>query len=868
MLVPNLKNSIEESISHSHHANIVEKIKRPTMAVLRSSRPRVILPWSRKHERINFIIKDRAKSNGAASIRKRKTGVILAIQAAILSFCTTILCQEAVQATVVHQSESNDEDTTPSSNAWFSVEVRNSVRTPAHMSCKATTEQPSGNEVPDNWICGGSPSYTAFFDLFRQAAEVRFKVITTELLTLAERIIAKHDKQPYPPQVFHDKLCTFEPSPMRDFFEPEKEDFEKFCLYAYTAAVFVRSSIYMESNNDEANDMARTDLAYAITCLGKEGSVDFLDSVDLGGFSILDIYINLNDVNKTDKRFMTWEEYEELFPIEKIPAHEYGALIYNAPPLSEDVHRKFIYEVESSKSWNLAVFGTHATLSMEPVYMLENFVLNDIAPVYYGLEPRWCEILGMCDRGDPAFAKWFKDAEQDIYGDEFTWDKMETLIKDVYERDESLHKADLLLCTEPLVGCLLLQKLFRTYAHKRLPLLAYMGVALLNAVPPFDLERFWALLDDRKEHVDSVFYVNNRILREQIYYQTGIKTPYVRAHGLYTNATYSPSSDRVLFWRAPLFVFPTLKCAIFQVLAKMGGYPLSIDFLEEGQSMGYRQVSLHQSVVLLPWDHALMTFYELYSMNIPLFLPKKEWIYRFVYSRGQLSVGEPLYQSVHPWHNRPRTKYAEYVSNEKESYGPMGVEKGLNTAITARGVLEDMLTRGLEKGLSQMEMRSYMVAALDLAKDMKFFLTAADNKTDTQDSYTSMGKVKRFTSATKKVFSESEIVYNEEDEWHPYTPFQMSPRDSNEWTRMRKGGWWLRRGVRVNAMRYWFQYSDFHRFPALQYFNSIPDMLCKLRNTDLRTVSAQMEDYNRRTLLDSVEYWTDAAVRLLVANAE
>ena len=28
-----------------------------------------------------------------------------------------------------------------------------------------------------------------------------------------------------------------------------------------------------------------------------------------------------------------------------------------------------------------------------------------------------------------------------------------------------------------------------------------------------------------------------------------------------------------------------------------------------------------------------------------------------------------------------------------------------------------------------------------------------------------------------------------EDLWHPYTPFQMSPVDSNDWTRMRKAGW-------------------------------------------------------------------------------
>ncbi|CAE7399924.1 unnamed protein product [Symbiodinium natans] len=50
----------------------------------------------------------------------------------------------------------------------------------------------------------------------------------------------------------------------------------------------------------------------------------------------------------------------------------------------------------------------------------------------------------------------------------------------------------------------------------------------------------------------------------------------------------------------------------------------------------------------------------------------------------------------------------------------------------------------------------------------------------------------------------------------------MSNRDSNDWTRMRKGGWWLRRGPRFDAMRYWHQFSDFARFPGLQYFAGRP----------------------------------------------
>lgn len=72
--------------------------------------------------------------------------------------------------------------------------------------------------------------------------------------------------------------------------------------------------------------------------------------------------------------------------------------------------------------------------------------------MFYGLEPRWCKILGMCNRGDPAFAKFFKDAEQDPYGDEFSWNMMELQIMGVYERDDKLRKTDLVLCTEPLIG--------------------------------------------------------------------------------------------------------------------------------------------------------------------------------------------------------------------------------------------------------------------------------------------------------------------------------------------------------------------------------------------------------------------------------
>jgi len=102
-------------------------------------------------------------------------------------------------------------------------------------------------------------------------------------------------------------------------------------------------------------------------------------------------------------------------------------------------------------------------------------------------------------------------------------------------------------------------------------------------------------------------------------------------------------------------------------------------------------------------------------MGMPLLLPKEEWIYRFIYQRGQLSVGEPLYQSVHPRWKRPKALYgiedvgkdenqnqneggdgkegggngegSKLSQEERESghsYGPMTVERGLSSAKAAR----------------------------------------------------------------------------------------------------------------------------------------------------------------------------------------
>ncbi|CAD7972637.1 unnamed protein product [Amoebophrya sp. A120] len=850
------------------------------------------------HERILLLPTEHYYKTGKASMIPwprwlPRPGIIVC---AVLSF----LLQQVLQVFGRDEDENNRAATSRSAGSTGGA-LQSSSRTKKQHVKYAECQHRYTDYRPDFFDCEGSPSWDAFMDLVRQAAKLKFQMIPPELYNMAHKIIEIWDAKPYPPQDFHNMLCD----PRKVWNPLHAEEYQPFCLYGFIYALLIRARVFMSEGSKDLVKMAKEDLSYAVTCLGKEGSVDFLDSSAVGA-TILDFYINIGETE-----FYTYDEYVKKFPVPEPPPDEFGMLHYNPqPPLEEQQLHKLFFHEDRRRTLHAAVFGTHATLSLETVHMVQEFVLRDqveLKPVFYGLEPRWCGILGMCNRGDPAFAKFFKDAEQDPYGDDFTWEKMEQQIEAVYFRDEELKKSDFLLCTEPLVGCLLLQKLWRERMQKTLPVLGYLGVALLNSVPPLDLVKFWDLLDGRKPGTDTILYVNNRILREQIYYQTGIVAPYVRAHGLYTKSVYSPQIDRVLFWRAPLFVYPTLRCAIWQFLKAMrdrpaspattalgelpspegevagkpstssddnpdvsnSKFPFTIRFLDEKESMDYSVVAQHRSVILLPWDHALMTFYELYSMSVPLFLPKIEWIYRFVYQRGQLSVGEPLYQSVHPRHKRPRAKFASYDypeptdnSTNKESVGPMSVQTGLSSAKAARGVTEDMLRRGLDENLGLVEVRAYMVAALDLIMDMQYFLTAAENKTTEADSYTSAGKVKRYTKANRDQLDLQSIEYSDEP-WHPYTPFQMSPRDSNEWNRMRKGGWWLRRGVRVDAMRYWFQYSDFYRFPALQYFDNIPDLFCRLQSADLPWITNAMHKYNDETLLESTQYWTDAVVRLL-----
>ena len=53
--------------------------------------------------------------------------------------------------------------------------------------------------------------------------------------------------------------------------------------------------------------------------------------------------------------------------------------------------------------------------------------------------------------------------------------------------------------------------------------------------------------------------------------------------------------------------------------------PIHFDILNTDSRKSFRELAEYTGTVIFPWEHALMSFYEAYSMGMPLFLPHFEW---------------------------------------------------------------------------------------------------------------------------------------------------------------------------------------------------------------------------------------------------
>ena len=434
-------------------------------------------------------------------------------------------------------------------------------------------------------------------------------------------------------QIFYEDLCS----------EKSKDSF---CLYGAVNALFVAaaglhsgiSGVKTEPKPVQAQEYLMT----ANSLLGLQYCLDFQESSSWP-IHANDVIFNMNQ---------TGQHFELAGGSPEPPARGpiIGSSLYplSAPHLAQQLSTS----LQCSQVRVIAV-GTHPTLTLEAVSMLRDFAFtsNEAVKVLrtLGITYKCTVFPDMCAEGSES---GHPDALAALIGrfeapPPYELYTLEVISQRLAELASQLD-FDLMVCTSPFIVCALLQ----WFTQK--PLVAYLGLPLLWKRPTdhFDnatsREGFWALLSYLQKRPDVVLATNNPILSEQIAFQSGALLPVVRPHARFTNAVYTPSKlhDVMLVSRTK-FMWVTLGCALRRFMDDM--YPMKFTVANSDSKFSFSEMAAHRAVVLIPWEHALMAFFEFYSMSIPLLMPDAPWSYRLIFdAEGNLGCTLPLYVDVSP----------------------------------------------------------------------------------------------------------------------------------------------------------------------------------------------------------------------------
>lgn len=409
-----------------------------------------------------------------------------------------------------------------------------------------------------------------------------------------------------------------------------------FCLYGAVAALW----LVARSGHPERTNL----LAHAEFLLGStmRSTLDFMES---SGWPIssLDVLANLQRPS---------EDFR--LPGELLQAFQapHGG---TASSHERQVHHRLVDAPVRIVVWEI---GVHASLSAEPLQMWARFI------------PR-AELMHRNLIQD-QYPQWLPDRCETLYGHpRLTCDTVEDDITELFRRrmphsatskdpiydidgfasefaavaSAELHSLDVFLCTVAYL-CILVEKL-------SMPVLGYFGHPLLFMVPQDTeaRESFWRRFASMSRSSSMAFAVSDPFLQMQFEYQLGSpRLPAIRTHALYTGATHFPArASEVLVMDRP---HECVLMCLLQRLLPEGPRPASIEDeasdglredtwpLHEGRlraasssAYPYRFITRaltdrrfstfaqFRAVVLWPYDMDLITFYEFYSMNMPIFMP-------------------------------------------------------------------------------------------------------------------------------------------------------------------------------------------------------------------------------------------------------
>jgi len=219
-------------------------------------------------------------------------------------------------------------------------------------------------------------------------------------------------------------------------------------------------------------------------------------------------------------------------------------------------------------------------------------------------------------------------------------------------------RADVLLCTHPPYSCRLFWPLVQGHDNS---FLGFFGGTLEAHVPTEGMRQWLLDFAQMATHPRVQFAAIAPFLAEKMRYQAGADIPAVRGFGFHVldqGAAYFPRRlYEVLLWKNSAECddnqadFDVLLRRAIERFASRGDQeasrgeggatpqPLHFVHLRALRSLGdssYTTISSFRAVVFVPYEVLLMTFYELYHVAIPLFLPTAEFA-SFFYYRGPVT---------------------------------------------------------------------------------------------------------------------------------------------------------------------------------------------------------------------------------------
>jgi len=246
-------------------------------------------------------------------------------------------------------------------------------------------------------------------------------------------------------------------------------------------------------------------------------------------------------------------------------------------------------------------------------------------------------------------------------------------------RDPELAKVDIFVCTHPAIGCRVLFPLLERHGRG---LIGYIGGALEIGVPEHSLAVWVEDFARAVAHPRAVFVAQNAFLAEKVHYSTGVTLPAVRPVGAHIRWKYTPRRERdVLVWKTSSWcvdnadeLLGVLKALTAICADQLGGSAelhLQFQLLRslvpnngEGANCAaaasswpsYADVASFRAVLMFPYDLTVISFYELYHMHIPTFLPGPELATQYVWRGADVlwfNCSSHVAAGHVPWHAVP-----------------------------------------------------------------------------------------------------------------------------------------------------------------------------------------------------------------------